>query len=358
MKFSLSKLFSKSLSYLSIVVLAFALYLGFDVLLTQVKTDTSKEVVIASLGAIFLVLSTKFLMEKQSENKLGEERRKDLFKDNLNDYRMAADSIMRILRDDQLNPNELNSMREIYAKLILLGSRDTIEKSRTFITKCYEYLENDPSTNEILRLTPEQSQKLWDLALDFLASARTSLQIEDDSFDFKKESEAFSKLNKKQFDVKRKYARQELSGGVSEWVKHKKIPVEKTKQIESFISLVTDTNSSIQTKCTERQIAFFDLSNPWGPNKGRVMFLESYSKTRESLVLTLNGKKDEEFIKELGNDLSRLDGYMRNPKPGVYDIKFYVPLKDINTGDLSVLFSVIKRYISRFHVQSQSNIEL
>jgi len=47
---------SKYLNYLFIMLLAIALYVGFDVLLDKVPTEMSKEAVVAAIGAIFVIL--------------------------------------------------------------------------------------------------------------------------------------------------------------------------------------------------------------------------------------------------------------------------------------------------------------
>jgi hypothetical protein len=189
------------------------------------------------------------------------------------------------------------------------------------------------------------------LALHFLAAARSSLQIEEDSFDFEKESKSFKELNQKRTDVKIKYARQELSGGVMDWVSYKNYPSEITKPIEKLISFLKDANPSIKAKYTENQISFYDASHPRAPTGGRVMYLNSYSKTKKHLSFSLNGKNDQEFFNELCSDLSSLNGSVRKPKKGLFDVVFYVPLSNINEADLSVLFNVLEKYVSRFHLQ-------
>lgn len=339
----------KSLSYLSIIILAVALYLGFDVLFEKVRTDTAKEVVIASLGAIFVLLSTKLLMEKESENRLGEERRRSLYKDNLNDYRIAADNIMRILKDDQLNHTEIYAMREVYAKLVLLGSKDAIEKSRKFIEKCYEYLETDDSPDEILTLSQLQAQELWILALDFLSSARKSLEIEHDSFDFASESKSFRELNKRQSLVKLKKlsARQELNGGVAEWVMYKNFPHTLTEYVERFIKQLNVASPSIGIKCTPTQISFFDKTSS---NQLRIMYLNSYNRRENSLVFSFNSAPDKEFFEKLCADLSSFKAYVREPKKnGKFDAVFYLPLGKITEEDLSVIFSYIEKFKRKFN---------
>ena len=337
------------MNYLFIILLALALYVGFDVLLDHVATEMSKDAVIAAIGAIFVILSTKLLMERESENRLVEERRATVFKDNLADYRKAADKIIQILKDNKISPNELHEMREVHSKLILLGARDAIECSRVFISKCYEFLECDETDNETLRLSEEQVEVLWSLALNFLGSARSGLHIENDTFDIDLEVSAFRTLNKNQSRVEKKYkARQELTGGVSEWVNYKRVPKEIIDPIEKLIKTLENSNLSLKSKCAKTQISFHNYRHP---TKNNVLYINNYNKSQNSLTLCLNGKADKEYFTDASVKLKDFGAKLSGPKKkdGSYDVSFHVPIDSVSDDGLQPIKVVLAEYIEHFH---------
>jgi len=341
---------SKYLNYLFIMLLAIALYVGFDVLLDKVPTEMSKEAVVAAIGAIFVILSTKLLMERESENRLVEERRATVFKDNLADYRNAADKIIKILKDNEINPSELHEMREVHSKLILLGARDAIECSRAFISQCYEFLESDETDNETLSLSEKQVEVLWSLALNFLGSARSGLHVENDTFDIALEVDAFRTLNKSQSRVEKKYkARQELTGGVSEWVNINIVPKEIIDPVEKLIKILESSDLSLKSKCAKTQISFHNYRHQKKSN--RVLYINGYNKRKHCLTLSLNSRSDKEYFTDASEKLKDFRAKLKGPKmkDGSYHVSFDVPIDSISHVGLQPLKYVIAEFIKRFH---------
>ena len=61
-------------NYLTIAVLAVLLYVGFDKLMTNVSSNTARETISAAISVIFVMVTTMYMLKKQTEL----ERRKEL----------------------------------------------------------------------------------------------------------------------------------------------------------------------------------------------------------------------------------------------------------------------------------------
>lgn len=61
-------------SYFSIVVLAIFLYVGYDRLIENISTETARETINSAIGVIFVIITTMYMLNKQTEV----ERKKEL----------------------------------------------------------------------------------------------------------------------------------------------------------------------------------------------------------------------------------------------------------------------------------------
>lgn len=343
------------LNYFSIVVLAAALYIGFDVLLEIVPNETSKEVLVAALGAIFVVLSTKYLMEKQNEATkslmekesdahMEQERRAVLFKDNLNNYREASNKILSIMQNDELRPQEVYQMREVHARLLLLGSVDSIAASRNFLQKCDEFLnaglksENEEN-NEFLVLNRPQAEELWTLAIKFLNAARTSLEILRENFDVNTEVQAFNDLNSKNV-IEEYRARMEVPDGIKGWLKYRNNYSEELENtIKELIKKIKEKHPDLGHKCTRSQISFKSRASIQNKN---IFYISRFNKTTNSLLIQFVEKPDRNFVKDRVEDLSSLNAKLTERK-GRYSAELNMPL-DISPTALASFVEVAEKY--------------
>ena len=57
-----------------LIVISVAAFVGFGAIFSQMQPNIGAQASSAAFGALFILLSTKFLMEKESENKLKNEK--------------------------------------------------------------------------------------------------------------------------------------------------------------------------------------------------------------------------------------------------------------------------------------------
>lgn len=69
-------------AYLSIVILAAFLYIGYDRLIANVSTETVRETINSAIGVIFVIITTMYMLNKQTEVERKKELNNEIFKKN------------------------------------------------------------------------------------------------------------------------------------------------------------------------------------------------------------------------------------------------------------------------------------
>ena len=54
-------------TYIAIIILSIALYVGFDDLITGAASGTARDTISAALAAIFVLITTMYLLNKQTD---------------------------------------------------------------------------------------------------------------------------------------------------------------------------------------------------------------------------------------------------------------------------------------------------
>ena len=80
--FNLSESYKKNKSLFQIALILILAFFGFGAVFTQLDISLGSQILTASFGALFILLSTKFLMETESENRTKGDKRSEIFKEN------------------------------------------------------------------------------------------------------------------------------------------------------------------------------------------------------------------------------------------------------------------------------------
>ena len=91
----LSWLKNLSIAYTAIIVLSIALYVGFDDLIAGAASGTARDTISAALAAIFVLITTMYLLNKQTDI---EQKKKLEEKIYINKFKIY-DEVINVLQD-------------------------------------------------------------------------------------------------------------------------------------------------------------------------------------------------------------------------------------------------------------------
>ena len=338
----LSRIFSGSTySLIGVMLISLAAFFGFRSLFIEVNNDIASEAVMAAFAALFVILPTSFLMERESESRLKGEKRSTVFRSNLEDYRKAAIEMAGVLKDKTITSEELSLLRQNHALLVILGSKKAITASREFITKCQKIMEDSEESDiDGVRLTPENERDLWDIAMEFLGAARDGLDLGEDQFDLQAEKEAFRGLNEKQSDIEKKFSpRQELVDGLDGWAGSKNLNQEQKNTIKLFVNDLIENDPKLMPKYTKTLISIRDTSHP----KEKVIFYIGSIDKKKNIKGAFAATKDETFVKSMASDFSNLSPKVVERIDG-FGLEVTIPFRSNASIELKALSLAINSY--------------
>jgi hypothetical protein len=178
MKFS-----SSQRNLLSIFALCVLAFWGFGSIFSDLNLSISAEIATAAFGALFIILTTKFLMEQENDAK----RKEFIFQQNVNLYIKYAELQMKSIEDGKITKEEINEIKLCHAYLLITGSDGSIKHSIDFLTKAIE-ASRESNGQQI----PESKRsELVKCTADFLLAARSGLYLPNDNIDADKQKDLF-----------------------------------------------------------------------------------------------------------------------------------------------------------------------
>ena len=258
---------NKNLSIIGILIISVGAFFGFGAVFSYLETGVGVQALTAAFGALFIILSTNFLMEAQNASSLKREKNVRVFDESLKVYKEAVKSILHILEDSEITLQEVKKLRDnLYSQTILLGSPETVAILHKFIDYTLdlfeENLNNSAEGNKsekasiyLKDLDQVQFDKLWELAVAFLVEARQSMGLDDyykESVKAETVQKAFVKLSTHLSEVEKKIVRESIT--VEDFIEIKNISSH-SENLKNLIGLLRDI-CSLEAKCTKSLISF------------------------------------------------------------------------------------------------------
>ena len=163
------KISSSQRNLLSIFALCVLAFWGFGSIFSDLNLSISAEISTAAFGALFIILTTKFLMEQENDAT----RKQFVYQQNVEEYKKYAKLQMNVLEDGTITKEEINQIKMCHALLLITGSEDAIKYSNTFLQTSIEAFNEsdgeqipDPKRNELVECTAK-----------FLLAARSGLYL-------------------------------------------------------------------------------------------------------------------------------------------------------------------------------------
>ena len=166
---------------IAISIIAVAVYIGFEPLFEFVPSGVAQSVIGASFGAIFVIILTMYLLNKQTEIEQESKRGERVFDEKVQLYQSMLDTVGEMLKDGTISKDEINKLPFPLIRLSMLGSDETIEAFKDVnkeLNSIYASTDNDDVV-----LSDNQKQDVYQLLARFASKCRLDLEIGDEAGD-------------------------------------------------------------------------------------------------------------------------------------------------------------------------------
>ena len=153
-------------NYLIIAVLAVLLYVGFDKLMANVSSNTAREIISAAISVIFVMVTTMYMLKKQTELERLKELDTEILKKKLEIYTRALALWQAIGWDnsEDISENQKKEAVAICLELVMVAPNELATEANSI-------------TGDVLK--SEEKDKLFRKIGDFSKKARIDLELAD-----------------------------------------------------------------------------------------------------------------------------------------------------------------------------------
>jgi len=165
---------------IAILIIGVAVYLGFTPLFNLINGGVAGAVVGSSFGAIFVIVLTMYLLNKQTEIEQESKRSERVFDEKVQLYKEILNTTKDIVKDMVITSQEINKLPFIVMKLQMLGGDDAIDKYQEIastINKIFYNEENEDGTEKMVVINEDEKNELHKEMITFTRYCRVDLGI-------------------------------------------------------------------------------------------------------------------------------------------------------------------------------------
>ena len=341
-----------NLNLFGLVVISIAAFFGFGAIFSQMQLNIGAQASSAAFAALFILLSTKFLMEKESENNLKNEKANKVFGANFDYYKNASQKMLKIMENNTITEKEIHELLHSLADLIIFGSNNSRNAFQEFITKSQAIFEEALTTGGInqrdddIILKKEDSITLWVYIVDFQIASREALDLDIKSLDKNSLNQTFQRLISKQDNIDNVIV-DRFEASEHEWLSRKSstkgLSADEFKEIEESLENLIQKiiEAGLKVKIAKTQITF---GNPKFNNK-IIMYINDYTKKTKTFRCDITSTKSREF-------LELYEKKLKNASIKPYGKGNFGMLFNLEVGDkkeIKIITEMLKAYMEKFH---------
>ena len=135
---------------LALVVIGFAVYMGFTPLFDLLQDGIASNVIGSSFGAIFLIILTMFLLNKQTEIEQESKKSERVFHEKVELYKQILDICSDMLKDGNLTQDEINRLPFPLIRLQMLADDQVISSFQKVFNELNDIYRSDAKAEEVL----------------------------------------------------------------------------------------------------------------------------------------------------------------------------------------------------------------
>tara|TARA_B100000767_G_scaffold268392_1_gene288551 strand:+ start:178 stop:1056 length:879 start_codon:yes stop_codon:yes gene_type:complete len=162
---------------IALTVIAVAVYIGFTPLYELIGGGVAGAVVGSSFGAIFVIILTMYLLNKQTEIEQESKRGEKVFEEKMKIYWNIFESIQLMLEDGKISKDdEMQKLPFVMLKLIAIGDDTVIKAFQKVYDSINDVFNEKPEDDEVI-IEETNRKKLMELLGQFANECRVDLGV-------------------------------------------------------------------------------------------------------------------------------------------------------------------------------------
>ena len=164
------------LTLFALVIIAFAVSIGFTPLFELIEGGIAARIIGSSFGAIFVIILTMFLLNKQTEIEQESKKSERVFDEKVKIYQKILDICSDMLMDGNLTQDEINRLPFPLIRLQMLADDTVIETFQKVFNKLNDIYKSDAEAEEV-EIQEEDKNEIYQLLSNFSSECRKDLEI-------------------------------------------------------------------------------------------------------------------------------------------------------------------------------------
>ena len=162
---------------LALLLVAFAVSIGFAPLFELLEDGIAARVIGSSFGAIFVIILTMFLLNKQTEIEQESKKSERVFDEKVKIYQKILDITGDMLLDGELTQEEMNRLPFPLIRLQMLGGDEVIESFQRVFDKLNSIYSEE---GDVVVIQDDDKSEIYRLISNFSGECRLDLEISNE----------------------------------------------------------------------------------------------------------------------------------------------------------------------------------
>ena len=162
---------------IAIAIIGVSVYIGFEPLFDKVGGGVPAQVLGASFGAIFMIVLTMYLLNKQTEIEQESKKSEKVFEEKVKLYKSMLATTKEMLRDGKISSQERTELSFAMVELQMVGADETISAFNSVFDKINETFQS--TDGDPVDLDDEHKMEILKSLSRFAQKCRVDLGINE-----------------------------------------------------------------------------------------------------------------------------------------------------------------------------------
>ena len=162
---------------IAIAIIGVSVYIGFEPLFDKVGGGVPAQVLGASFGAIFMIVLTMYLLNKQTEIEQESKKSEKVFEEKVKLYKSMLATTKEMLRDGKISSQETTELSFAMVELQMVGADETISAFNSVFDKINETFQS--TDGDPIDLDDEHKMEILKSLSRFAQKCRVDLGINE-----------------------------------------------------------------------------------------------------------------------------------------------------------------------------------
>ena len=162
---------------IAIAIIGVSVYIGFEPLFDKVGGGVPAQVLGASFGAIFMIVLTMYLLNKQTEIEQESKKSEKVFEEKVKLYKSMLATTKEMLRDGKISSQETTELSFAMVELQMVGADETISAFNSVFDKINETFQS--TDGDPVDLDDEHKMEILKSLSRFAQKCRVDLGINE-----------------------------------------------------------------------------------------------------------------------------------------------------------------------------------